>query len=220
MKTLLSTSGFYGQANTTNMNVLVTSGHCSPVSSGTAWYQPWYDTPAFGNYYKRTFSSDPNGTDGTSDAGYIALYPGFNVNPVVPYPSSTSMTPMIGYYTNNLVGDTVYLRGANSGGTTSGTIKYSNVDVWWGSKGYAYKEDEVFVQGFTSIQGDSGGPILAGYRWDNGRGKYVWDLAGINTGLVTLSGYAPIIVDGTYNVYEKVARVMNTLDLAGAYLAP
>ncbi|PZE20317.1 hypothetical protein CBW46_014320 [Paenibacillus xerothermodurans] len=94
------------------------------------------------------------------------------------------MVPIVGVYVDDLVGDTIYMRGSQTGALTAGTIRFANADIWWGVGGYAYKENEVLATGYTSQGGDSGGPVLTDYAWDDARGSFTFDLAGTHTGVV------------------------------------
>jgi hypothetical protein len=211
------TSGYYG-VNDDDDDVLVTSGHCQPSGVVSAWYQPTWATSSIGNYTFRT-TSPGDGSSATSDSGYITLNSSFSPIARVPYPSATNRAMVTGVYTNDTVGDTIYLRGANSGTTTSGTIKYANVDIYWGGNGYGYKHNEVMATGYTSMVGDSGGPILTDYAYNNDLTGWTFDLAGTHTGVITLpEDMASGIKAGTYKVYEPIWTTFNDLSLTGLYL--
>lgn len=213
------TIGYFGQT-VTNLNVAVTSGHCVPVGSNQDWFQPWNSGPddRIGSFSFRTTSSASDGSDGISDSGYIVLGNEHEGIGSVVYPSTPDVTPVVGFYTDDLVNDTIYMRGAMTGATTSGTIRYSGVDVWWGSLGYGYKEDEMLAVGYTRTGGDSGGTILADYAWDNDRQSWTFDLAGTHTGQITVTN-SQVVVDGTYRVYEPIWRTLNDLDINGVLLS-
>ncbi len=124
-----------------------------------------------------------------------------------------------GVYISDTVGDTVYMRGANSGTTTSGKIAYANVDIWWGGAGYGYKNNEVLAIGYTSINGDSGGPVLTNYSYNNQLMGWTFDLAGIHTGTLTVKeDLESGIKAGNYKVYEPIWTTFNDLNLSGIYL--
>lgn len=206
------TAGYYG-LDTSDQDILVTSGHCEPLGSSTAWFQPWNTTPTIGDYTFRTTSSNPDGSDGVSDAGYIVLN-GHSGNPHVPF---DNMVPVVGAYVSDTVGDTIYMRGSQTGALTAGTISYANVDMWWGTNGYGYKENEVLATGYTSQGGDSGGPVVTDYAWDNDRQSWTFDYAGTHTGVATIQG-STFVQDGTYKVYEPIWRTYNDLNMNGIYL--
>jgi hypothetical protein len=63
---------------------------------------------------------------------------------------STGMVPIVGTYTADTTNDTIYMRGSQTGALTTGTIRYANVDIWWGNDGYGFKENEVLATGYTS----------------------------------------------------------------------
>lgn len=125
------------------------------------------------------------------------------------------MAMITGVYTSDTPGDTIYFRGANSGTTTSGKISYSNVNIYWGKGGYGYKRAEVLATGYSSIGGDSGGPILTNYAYDNDLTGWTFDLAGTHTGVITLKSTESPIPPGTYKVYEPVWTTFNDLNLTG-----
>ncbi|CAM4435286.1 hypothetical protein FHS16_001634 [Paenibacillus endophyticus] len=212
----ICTGGYYG-INSSDQDVLVTSGHCQTVGTVSAWYQPTWVTNTIGNYSFRT-TSPGDGSSAVSDSGYITLNSNYIGRPRVPYPSSSNMAMVTGVYTSDTVGDTIYLRGANSGTTTSGTIEYANVDIWWGGDGYGYKNNEVMATGYTSMGGDSGGPILTDYAYNNDLEGWTFDIAGIHTGVVTLPDTESGIEAGTYKVYEPIWTSFNDLSLSGIYL--
>lgn len=207
------TAGYFG-INQNEQEVLVTSGHCQPPNTVSEWYQPTWDNTTIGNYTFRTTSSG-DGSNAFSDSGYITLNSSYIGRPRTPYPSTSNMAMITGVYTSDTPGDTIYLRGSNSGTTTSGTIAYSNVDIYWGGDGYGYKRDEVLAKGYSSITGDSGGPILTNYTYDNILQGWTFDLAGIHTGSVTLNSTESPIPPGTYKVYEPVWTTFTDLNLAG-----
>lgn len=129
------------------------------------------------------------------------------------------MAMITGTYVTDTVGDTIYMRGANSGATTSGTIKYSNVDIWWGSDGYGYNTNEVLASGYTSVGGDSGGPVLTNYAYNNNLSGWTFKLAGTHTGSLTIDqDLASGIKAGTYKVYEALWSTFSDLGLTGLYL--
>ncbi|MNO13562.1 hypothetical protein D3C76_31970 [compost metagenome] len=218
-KTIYSicTGGYYG-VNANDEDVLVTSGHCQTKGDVSAWYQPTWATNSIGDYTFRT-SSPGDGSYATSDSGYITLNSSFSGRARVPYPSSSNMAMITGVYTSDTVGDTIYMRGANSGTTTSGKIEYANVDIWWGSAGYGYKNNEVLATGYTSIGGDSGGPILTDYAYNNALTGWTFDLAGIHTGVLTVGrDLESGIKAGSYKVYEPFWTTYIDLNLTGVYL--
>lgn len=208
------TVGYFG-VNQSDKDVLVTAGHCDDVGSTLAWFQPNNSTPKIGNWAFRTSSSLTNGTDKTSDAGYITLT-GRDGMPYVPYPSSSDMTPITGIYLDDLANDTVYLRGSTTGALVSGKIKYSGVDVWMGHEGYGYLRSMVLAS-YSSQGGDSGGSVVTDYAWDNAKQTYTFDLAGTHTGRLTISDHDDI-EDGNYAVYNPIWTTYTDLDLAGLYL--
>lgn len=214
------TAGYFA-TNASNQEVVVTSGHCqNKARTNTAWYQPTWDTTTIGNYTFRTESAG-DGSNKTSDAGYITFNSNYSGRARVPYPSTSNMAMITGVYVSDTPGDTVYHRGANSGGTTSGTIAYSNVDIYWGGEGYGYKRSEVLATGYTSQGGDSGGPILTNYAYNNALTGWTFDLAGTHTGSLTLSSTGSPISPGTYKVYEPLWTTFNDLHLTGIQvLAP
>ncbi|MGO4344874.1 hypothetical protein AB4Z45_05160 [Paenibacillus sp. MCAF9] len=212
----ICTGGYYG-TNSDEQDVLVTSGHCQTVGTVSAWHQPTRATNTIGDYTFRT-TSPGDGSFAVSDSGYITLNSNYLGRPRVPYPTSTNMAMITGVYTNDTVGDTIYLRGANSGTTTSGTIKYANVDIWWGGEGYGYKNNEVMATGYTSMGGDSGGPILTDYAYNSNLQGWTFDIAGTHTGVVTLPDMESGIEAGTYKVYEPIWTTFNDLSLTGIYL--
>lgn len=207
------TAGYFG-VNQNNREVLVTSGHCQPTGTVNAWYQPTWSYSTIGNFTFRTTSSG-DGSNASSDAGYITLNSDYSGRPRVPYPSTSNMAMVTGVYVSDTPGDTVYLRGANSGSTTSGKIAYSNVDIYWGGAGYGYKHNEVLATGYTSMGGDSGGPILTNYAYDNSLQGWTFDLAGTHTGVVTLTSNQSPIPPGTYKVYEPIWTTYSDLNLSG-----
>ncbi|TXK85558.1 hypothetical protein [Paenibacillus sp. N3.4] len=209
------TAGYFGD-NQANQVVLVTAGHCANVGSTEAWYQPWTEDPKIGNWTFRTTSSNSDGSDAVGDAGYITLT-SRGGNPRVPYPNSSTLIPYTGVYTSDMVGDTVYLRGAFTGALSAGVITHSNVLIWWGNSGYGYENNLVFVQSYASIGGDSGGPILTDYAWDNSKGSYTFDLAGTHVGVATFKDnqYIP---DGAYKVYNPIWRSYTDLNLDSIYV--
>ncbi|QQZ62980.1 hypothetical protein JI735_10995 [Paenibacillus sonchi] len=209
----ICTAGYFG-INQSNQEVLVTSGHCQPSGTVSAWYQPTWNTATIGDYTFRTTSAG-DGSNASSDAGYITLNSNYTGRSRVPYPSSTDMAMITGVYTSDTPGDTIYLRGANSGTTTSGTISYANVDIYWGDHGYGYKHNEVLATGYSSMGGDSGGPILTDFAYDNSLQGWTFDLAGTHTGVVTLSSTGSPIPAGTYKVYEPIWTTYNDLNLTG-----
>ncbi|WP_426455309.1 hypothetical protein ACP26L_36425 (plasmid) [Paenibacillus sp. S-38] len=203
-------------------NVLVTSGHCRAVNpnpnsyTGSQWFQFSDEDRAIGNYSRRTFSSQTDGSDGVSDSGYIAYYPGVSGSPSVAYPSQTDRTPIVGAYISELVGDTVYFRGSSTGYLTKQTIRYTNVDFFWGEGGYAYNDNEILTTGQDAIRGDSGGTVAAQYAWDNNRGGYTFKIAGIITGRVWIEEADSDVVEaGIYNVYDPIWMVYRDLRLKG-----
>ncbi|MGG6309960.1 hypothetical protein [Paenibacillus macerans] len=143
------TTGYFG-VNQSGDDVLVTSGHCKALgTSPSAWYQPNFNTETIGDFTFRT-SSSGDGSDAASDAGYITLNSKYSPRARVPYPSPTNMAMITGVYVSDTPGDTIYVRGSSTGELLSGTIKYSNVDIYWGSDGYGYNSNEVLAQGYTS----------------------------------------------------------------------
>ncbi|ETT78908.1 hypothetical protein C173_02289 [Paenibacillus sp. FSL R7-277] len=211
------TNGYFG-VNASDQAVVVTSGHCQTAGTVSAWYQPTNATSSIGDYTFRT-TSPGDGSAGASDSGYITLNSGFSPWARVPYPSSTNMAMITGTYVTDTVGDTIYMRGANSGATTSGTIKYSNVDIWWGSDGYGYNTNEVLASGYTSVGGDSGGPVLTNYAYNNNLSGWTFKLAGTHTGSLTIDqDLASGIKAGTYKVYEALWSTFSDLGLTGLYL--
>lgn len=196
--------------------VLVTAGHCDQVGSSRQWFQPInVNETSIGTFGYRTSSWNPDGSDAVSDSGYIVLT-GDTSAPYVAYPDSTSFpnpnrTPISGFYTNDLVGDTTYARGATTGYLRSGTIKYANVMSWNGSSGYGYNNHEVWVD-WIPMSGDSGGVVLANYRWDNNKQSWLFSLAGTVTSEITISG-SDIFVDGTYGIYAPVWATYQDLNL-------
>ncbi|MEC2345295.1 hypothetical protein [Paenibacillus barengoltzii] len=218
-KTIYSvcTGGYYG-VNENDKDVLVTSGHCQTAGSVSPWYQPTSATDSIGNFTYRT-TSPGDGSYAVSDSGYITLNSNFEGRARVPYPSSSNMAMITGVYISDTVGDTVYMRGANSGTTTSGKIAYANVDIWWGGAGYGYKNNEVLAIGYTSINGDSGGPVLTNYSYNNQLMGWTFDLAGIHTGTLTVKeDLESGIKAGNYKVYEPIWTTFNDLNLSGIYL--
>ncbi|CAH8772434.1 hypothetical protein [Paenibacillus dendritiformis] len=210
----ICTAGYFG-VDQNDQEVLVTAGHCqNKARINTEWYQPTWKTPTIGKFTFRTTSA-VDGTNKTSDAGYITLHSSYSGRPRVPYPSSSNMAMITGVYTSDTPGDTIYFRGANSGTTTSGKISYSNVDIYWGKGGYGYKRAEVLATGYSSIGGDSGGPILTNYAYDNDLTGWTFDLAGTHTGVITLKSTESPIPPGTYKVYEPVWTTFNDLNLTG-----
>lgn len=208
------TAGYFG-VNASNEEVLVTSGHCQDKArTNTAWYQPIWDTTTIGNYTFRTESSG-DGSNKAADAGYITLNSNYSGRPRVPYPSTSNMAMITGVYTSDTPGDTIYLRGANTGATTSGKIAYAHVDIYWGQGGYGYKRAEVLATGYTSMSGDSGGPILTNYAYNNSLTGWTFDLAGIHTGVVTIDSNSSPIPNGTYKVYDPIWPTFTDLNLTG-----
>jgi hypothetical protein len=106
------------------------------------------------------------------------------------------------------------MRGSQTGALTSGTIRYANVDIWYGFDCYGYNENEVLATGYTAQHGDSGGVVVTDYAWDNDRGSYTFDLAGTHSGEVTIAG-SQFVDDGTYKVYEPIWMTHNDLNLTG-----
>ncbi|MFD0961558.1 hypothetical protein [Paenibacillus chungangensis] len=212
------TAGYYGTvgSGSNSKRVLVTAGHCVPKNTTTAWYQPTNSTSTIGNFTYRTSSSNPNGSDAVSDSGYIELNSSHNGYPRVPY---TSMVRIVGTYVSDTVGDTIYARGAVTGSLTSGTIRYANVDIWWGSDGYGYNDNQVLATGYTSVSGDSGGPIVTDYAWDNSRQAWTFDLAGTHSGQYTFSGHSTI-ANGTYKVYDPIWMTYNDLNMTSLLMSP
>ncbi|QCT03406.1 hypothetical protein E6C60_2694 [Paenibacillus algicola] len=211
------TNGYFG-VNAADQDVMVTSGHCQTAGTVSAWYQPTWATSSIGNFTFRT-TSPGDGSSAASDSGYITLNSGISPRARVPYPTSTNMAMVTGVYVSDTVGDTVYMRGANSGTTTSGTIKYSNVDVWWGSEGYGYKNNEVLASGYTSIGGDSGGTVLTNYAYNNNLSGWTFQLAGTHTGTLTVhQDLQSGIKAGTYKVYEPLWTTYSDLGLTALYL--
>lgn len=210
----ICTGGYFG-VNSSNQDVLVTSGHCQDkIRTNTAWYQPTWSTTSIGNYTFRT-ESKGDGSNKAADAGYITLNSNYSGRPRVPYPSTSNKAMITGVYTSDTPGDTIYLRGANTGATTSGTIEFSHVDIYWGDHGYGYKRAEVLATGYTSKGGDSGGPILTNYAYNNDLTGWTFDLAGIHTGVVTITSTSSPIPQGTYKVYDPIWTTYNDLNLTG-----
>ncbi|OBY76389.1 hypothetical protein BBG47_27395 [Paenibacillus sp. KS1] len=210
----ICTAGYFG-VNQSDQEVLVTSGHCQDKArTNTAWYQPMRDTPSIGNFAFRT-SSSGDGSDKTADAGYITLNSSYSGRSRVPYPSTSNMAMTTGIYTSDTPGDTIYVRGANSGTFSSGKIEYSNVDIYWGVSGYGYNRAEVLATGYTSIKGDSGGPILTNYAYNNDLQGWTFDLAGINTGEITIDSTSSPIANGSYKVYDPIWTTFTDLNLKG-----
>lgn len=212
---VICTAG-YPAVDASDRDVLVTAGHCDDVGAASAWYQANDNSTSIGNWAFRTSSSDPNGTDKTSDAGYIRMS-GKDAMPYVPYPSANDMTPITGVYVDDLVGDTVYMRGATSGTLTSGKIRYSGVDVWYGTEGYGYVRKLVFADYSPNLGGDSGGTVLTKYAWDKDLQSYTFKLAGTNSAEITIKGHS-VIKDGTYSLYSPIWTTYNDLNLSGLYL--
>jgi hypothetical protein len=212
----ICTAGYFGE-NQSNQKVLVTAGHCQPVGTVNAWYQPALPYYTIGDFTFRTTSAG-DGSNATSDAGYITLNSTYSGRPRVPYPSFSNMAMVTGVYLSDTPGDTVYLRGAMSGTTTSGKIAYSNVTIYYGIKGYGYNNHEVLAQGYTGIQGDSGGPVLTNYAYNNSLTGYTFDLAGTHSGRVTLDSTVSTIPPGSYDVYEPIWSTYNDLNLSGITL--
>lgn len=205
----------YPAVDAADRDVLVTAGHCDDIGNTSAWYQADNSSASIGTWDFRTSSSDPQGTDRTSDAGYIRVS-NKDPMPYVPYPSADAMTPITGVYVSDLVGDTVYMRGSTSGSLNSGKIKYSGIDVWYGSNGYGYVRSLVFAD-YSNLQGDSGGTVLTDYAWDSQKQSYTFKLAGTNSATITLSGNNTI-ADGTYSLYSPIWTTYNDLNLSGLYL--
>lgn len=208
------TAGYFA-TNASNKEVVVTSGHCQDKArTNTDWYQPTRDTSTIGKFTFRTESAG-DGSNKAADAGYITFNSNYSGRARVPYPSASNMAMITGVYTADTPGDTVYHRGANSGGMTSGAIAYSNVDIYWGSGGYGYNRAEVLATGYTSQGGDSGGPILTNYAYNNALTGWTFDLAGTHTGSLTLDSTQSSIPPGTYKVYEPLWTTYTDLHLTG-----
>ncbi|TVX88373.1 hypothetical protein [Paenibacillus agilis] len=211
------TAGYFGRVYN-SQEVLVTSGHCQDnARTNVSWYQPTWNNTTIGNFAFRTESA-ADGSNKVADAGYITLNSNYAGRPRVPYPSTSNMAMVTGVYVSDTPGDTIYLRGANSGTTTTGKIAYSNVDIYWGGSGYGYKRSEILATGYTSMGGDSGGPILTNYTYNNALTGWTFDLAGIHTGVVTLTSTVSTIPPGTYKVYDPIWTTFTDLNLTGIKL--
>ncbi|MGM0882388.1 MAG: hypothetical protein ACQEXQ_15270 [Bacillota bacterium] len=204
------TVGFFG-TNQSDNTVMVTAGHCDTTTSTQAWSQPKNSLFELkeGNWSTRTSG------DTTADAGYVVIT-GEKGKAEIPYPNSTSdpnpnRTPLNGTYTSDVVGTTIYLRGATTGKLVSGTIKYTNIDEKINQKEYTWLRKQIYST-HMGTYGDSGGSIVAEYKYVSQKGGYTFKLAGIISGAKTVQGI-PGMVDGTYMRYSPIWTVNSALNL-------
>lgn len=216
-------SAGYEGALANSTRVLVTAGHCNQVGVTNSWFQPSNANgeTSIGNFGFRT-SSDSDIANAAADVGYIPIT-GDTSTPFVAFPDSTTRpnpnrTPIKGVYVNDLVGDTTYSKGATSGFLRGGTIKYANVTSWSGYSEYGWNHNENWVS-WVPEPGDSGGVVVANYRYDSNAQSWFFSLAGTTSATITIGeDDSEFVEPGTYGIYVPVWASFSELNLDGIEL--